>query len=170
MFYSDRPKLKLEKTTLDYILDCITFCLIGLSLLYTIYWYSELPHQIPMKFSRTGEVNRYGTKFSILILQTIGIITTLAIFYLNKFPHIFNYPKRITKQNAKTMYSEATRMLRFLNVGIALIFATISYEIINIAIGNTNKIPMISSYILISVVVIIIVGPIIYLLKHLKTK
>ena len=52
------------------------------------------------------------------------------MWYLNKFPYIFNYTRTITKENAERQYRLARRMIRSLNTFIAITFAYISYTIV----------------------------------------
>jgi len=170
MFYEDRPKLKLEKSTLDYIIEYSTFGLLACSLFYTIYYYGSLPDKVPMHFNASGEVNRYGSKASIWALYIIGIGTVMGMYYLNKFPHIFNYPKKITEDNAEKYYTDSTKMLRYLNLGVALLFAVIGFEIVNIALSSSKSFTSISGYIMIAIIVAMTLVPIVYLIKNLGKK
>ena len=49
-------------------------------------------------------------------------IAYLSIGWLTQFPHIFNYPVAITKQNAHRQYALAIRFIRILKLIVALIF------------------------------------------------
>jgi uncharacterized membrane protein len=170
MFLENRPKPKLEKSNFDYLIEYATFSLIAISFGYAIYFYGSLPEQVPMHFNASGEVDRYGSKASIWALYLIGFGTVIGMFYLNKFPHIFNYPKKITEDNAKKYYSDATRMLRYLNFGIAILFATIGYEIVNIALDSSKGFTAMSHYILITIIVTMIIFPMVYVIKNLDKK
>ena len=170
MFDNNRPKLKLEKTTLDYIIEYSTFGLLACSLVYTIYYYGSLPEKIPMHFNASGEVNSYGSKNSIWALYGIAITTVIGMYFLNKSPHIFNYPQKITKDNAQKSYTDATKMLRYLNFGIALLFSTIGYEIVSIALNSSNSFTTYSNYIIIVIIATMTLFPIFYVIKNLGKK
>jgi len=165
MFYEDRPKLKLEKTTTEYLMEYTTFGLLAFSFVYAFYNYSSLPEEIPMHFNYSGEVTRYGNKDSIWALLIIGAATVALMYYLNKSPHIFNYAKKITLENAKEYYTGATKIMRYLNLGIALLFSLISYEIITVALDGTKRFSVISNYIIIAIVVTMALFPLVYLIK-----
>jgi hypothetical protein len=45
---------------------------------------------------------------------------------LNRFPHVFNYPKKITNQNAERQYTIATRLIRYLKFIVVLGFSIIA--------------------------------------------
>lgn len=134
-----RPKLKIEQTPLDILLEVFSF----ISLFYLFYYvftnYSILPEQIPMHFNSSGEIDDFGSKSNIFLLPVIalGIYTLLTI--INKFPHTFNYLTEITNKNAYVQYKLATRMIRFLKLDIILIFTFITFQIIREAkTGNSN--------------------------------
>ena len=170
MFYENRPRITLEKSTLDVFLDVFSFGILLLALLYIILNYSQLPEQVPMHFNHSGKVTRYGDKSSIWFLNLIGFATVYGLFYLNKFPHIFNYAQKITTQNAQKLYVEATRLIRFLNVCIAFLFAIISFEIVQVSLHKTDSISNFSNYLLMGIVILMTIGPIIYVVVSLIKK
>jgi hypothetical protein len=44
---------------------------------------------------------------------------------LNKYPHAFNYPTKITMQNAEKQYTIATKLIRYLKFMVVLTFSLI---------------------------------------------
>ena len=170
MFDDNRPKLKIDKSQTDLYVEYLTWGLIIVSIVYAIIKYTSLPEEIPMHFNFSGKVTRYGAKDSIWALNIIGLLTVYGLFYLNKFPHIFNYPKKITLENAKKFYTDATRMLRYLNLCIAVLFSVISFEIINVAIDSAKKFNPIANYIIIGLVVSMTVFPLVYVFKNVLKK
>ena len=51
------------------------------------------------------------------------------MFWLNKYPHLFNYPQQITKENAERLYTVGTGMIRTINALITWIF--VYYDLFN---------------------------------------
>ena len=170
MFYDDRPRLNLKKSNTDLFLEYLTWGLICSSLIYTIIYYSRLPENIPMHFDYSGKVTRYGAKDSIWALNIVGMLVVYGGFYLNKFPHIFNYPQKITLENAKKFYSDATKIIRYINLCIAFLFSIISFEIINIAMDSSKKINPAFNYIIVIIIIGMTVFPIVYIFKNLDNK
>lgn len=168
MFHENRPRINLEKSTLDIFLDVFSFGILILALLYTILNYSALPELVPMHFNHSGEITRYDSKDMIWVFFAIGFPTIYGIFYLNKFPHIFNYPQKITAENTKKMYSDATRMLRFLNVSIALLLAIISFEIVQVSLNQSKSITQTANYLIMGIVILMTIGPLIYVVLNLR--
>ena len=135
---SDRPRLKIELTTLDKIMEISGWIFIIALWSMTIISYNQLPDVIPTHFNLKGEVNGYGEKWMIWLLASLATILFLAMSYLNKFPHRFNYLTVITKDNALRQYTIATRMIRFLKILMVAIFLLTTYQTIKQSNKNTD--------------------------------
>lgn len=61
--------------------------------------------------------------FSTLTLPFIGILMFISSILLRKIPHLFNYPVKITEQNAESNYKIA---LLVLNITILLFLMVIT--------------------------------------------
>lgn len=63
---------------------------------------------------------------SLLTLTLIGSMIFLAISLLMRFPSKFNYPVKITSENAEEQYALASRLLSYYRAAILLLFIFIS--------------------------------------------
>jgi uncharacterized membrane protein len=130
-----RPKITIQKTTLDWVLDVIAFliCLFTFSL--SIIVFNDLPDLIPSHFNSKGMVDSYSSKEMILGLPFISLMIFIVLHNVNRSPHIFNYPVKITEENAMEMYRYATRLIRVMNLVIVVFFSYINFQIISNAKG-----------------------------------
>ncbi len=135
---SDRPKLKIELTTFDKILEILGWIFIIALWSIPIISYNQLSDIIPTHFNLKGEVDGYGEKWTIFLVASIATILFLAMSYLNKFPHRFNYLTVITKDNALRQYTIATRVIRFLKLLMLAIFLLTTYQTIKQSNKNTD--------------------------------
>ncbi len=132
---STRPKIKPNLTTTDKIIEFIGWvAIVGIWIL-TLTNYSALSETIPIHYNGAGEADGFGNKGNILSLPIISTIVFIGLTILNKYPQVFNYPSKITKENALQQYTNATRMIRFLKFAIVLIFGLIVFK----TIQNTNE-------------------------------
>jgi len=134
----ERPKFKLELTTTDK-----TYEIIGWLLVVAVWWltitnYSKLPDIIPTHYNGAGQADGFGGKATILTLPLVATVLFIGMTILNKLPHIFNYPKNITKENALRKYTYATRMIRYLKLVIVIIFGLITLKTIQNATGQAD--------------------------------
>lgn len=134
----DRPKIQLELDAFDRFVDMVgkvcVILLIGLPL----YYYGQLPESIPTHYDASGTPDSFSHKGTIWILTIIGALTYGGLYWLNKYPHLFNYAQPITPENAEWQYKNATRMLRSMNAIITCSLAYVSYSTIQTALGNQN--------------------------------
>ncbi|WP_026809549.1 DUF1648 domain-containing protein [Arenibacter latericius] len=133
-----RPKIKPILTTTDKAIELVGWlALIGIWVL-TLVNYSSLPETIPIHFNGAGKADGFGNKENILSLPIVSTILFIGMTVLNKYPHVFNYPSTITKENALPHYSNATRMIRFLKLIIVIVFGLIVFKIIENVKGNAD--------------------------------
>jgi len=133
-----QPKINLPKEPIDNILDIVG--LLGILVMIGLagYYYNALPDEIPRHYNFKGEPDAWGNKSSIWTMPMIGILLFVLLFFINKIPHQFNYPMKITMDNAEMEYRRATRMVRYINLGIALLFLYITWKTIQTALGNSE--------------------------------
>ena len=135
---NERPKIKLEHTTIDKIFEILGWISIFAIWVLTITNYSNLPDTIPTHYNGTGQADGFGGKATILTLPLIATVLFVGLTVLNKFPHIFNYPTNITQDNALRQYTNATRMIRYLKLIIVIIFGLITFKTIQNANVEAN--------------------------------
>ena len=134
-----RPKIKVPVESLDIILDILSATILILLIVFAIMSYSDLPETIPSHFNANGEVDGYSNKSLLWLLPGLGLILFIGLYILNKFPHTHNYMVNITEENALKNYRLSTRVVRFTNLFIMLIFGLITYSIIESAKGNNSN-------------------------------
>ncbi|RSK41353.1 DUF1648 domain-containing protein [Mangrovimonas spongiae] len=127
-----RPKIKVPKTSFDITIEITTCCLLAFSAIIIAYHYVQLPNKVPIYFNwPSKDANGMGAKNLLWVSPIISSIICLAVFKLNQYPWIFNYPTTLTQDNAKQHYKLSTRLLRWINLIVAisclaLTFATIA--------------------------------------------
>ncbi|HTQ64794.1 MAG TPA: DUF1648 domain-containing protein [Puia sp.] len=118
---SERPLIKLIPAGLDLFLDRLAWMGILFIWIYTIIHYSQLPDTIPSQYNFKGEADNYGTKKIMWILPGILTVLVIGLTILNRYPQVFNYPVKITEENALRQYTMATRLIRFLKLTIVVL-------------------------------------------------
>jgi len=136
--FEDRPRIKIEPTALDKIIDALSLVLLVLMLVTVFQNYAQLPDKIPTHFNGAGNANDYGKKQMIWLLPGLGVLLFVGMFILNKFPHNFNYMVKITPQNAKQQYTIGTRIIRFTTLFVMALFYYISYKTVDITLHGTE--------------------------------
>jgi uncharacterized membrane protein len=132
----ERPKLKIQLTPTDQVLELLGWGVLLALWVWTGTSFSSLPDSIPTHFNAAGEADGFGRKASIVGLPVIATLLYIGLTLLNRVPHIFNFPTPVTEDNALKQYTNATRMIRYLKLILVFVFAGISYQTIQQANGT----------------------------------
>lgn len=151
---TQRPKLQIQLTTPDRIIEAAGWICLGALWVMTVYAYGNLPETIPTHFGVGGEADDYGSKMTLFFLPVIITLCFIGLTVLHNYPHIFNYLKDITPANALYQYTNATRMIRFIKFSISLISLVIVFMIYNAVITGSGRLG--SAFLPIMVVVLVI--------------
>ena len=171
MAYIKRPRIEIRLTTLDYIIEVFSILSIFCSLLLLILFWITAPDIVPTHYNIHGEIDKYGSKMIIvafsLFLLTTNAVTYVLIKFLNKYPDSFNFPVAVTEQNAFFLYKTATRMVRWVNLLVCLLF---THSIWGLAMGITfnNLCYHILFWSLITCIIVIPVISIVKIKKRVK--
>jgi hypothetical protein len=82
-----------------------------------IYGVISLPYVIPTHVGPSGGIDSYGNKWVLITLLTgFNIALYAFITFINRYPHVFNYPIMITAENALGIYRISQRMMLWLKI------------------------------------------------------
>lgn len=131
----NRPKIKIPKTKREWIWDCIGLLTFLGSVFLLLWQWDNIPDKVPGHYNALGEVDRWGEKWELLFLPGIGAIILILLGVLERFPEVYNYPKRFNESNAEQFYLHNRMLLNQLKNISQIIFAFILYESVSIALG-----------------------------------
>lgn len=134
----NRPILKIALTSADKLVETLGWVAVLAIWILTITNYSNLPHTIPIHFNASGEADGFGGKGMILTLPIVGSVLFIGMTILNKHPHLFNYPIKMTADQALDQYTNATKLVRYLKFSIVVIFGLIVLQTIRKVNGEAD--------------------------------
>lgn len=152
------PKIDIPFNQYDKIMEAVAFLALLFCLLIPLYYWSALPEQMPTHFNSSGQPDAYGSKGSVWMLPAISLFVYLLMTFVGKEPSNFNFPGKITQENAASRYRDALYMIRFLKVGCLCLFAYMIYMGIQVGLKQATGF---GEY-FIFVFMLIILGPILY--------
>lgn len=165
--FGNQPKIDIKPNYFDRKLILAGWLLVALNFIVVLSFYFTLPDTIPTHFNLKGEADGFGSKSTLWILPIFNLVMYFGMTMLatKMKPWNYNYPTKVTANNAPMLYAMSIRMLAWLNLGIALIFLIISLhtillakEVSTIAIG----------WLIILLVAVITLGPFIVIFKMFK--
>lgn len=132
---SKRPKLKIPRTKSEWIWDFIGYSFfIGSIMMLVIIW-GKLPQEVPAHFNAVGEVDRWGSKWELIILPMIAAFLALMMQVFERYPEWHNYPERFNELNAAQFYLHSRKLINQMKNICLIIFAMISFESVSISLG-----------------------------------
>ena len=132
------PKIALKKESFDQLMEMVSILGLLLLIALTAYYFSDLPEKVPVHFNGKGMPDGYAGKWTIWTLPLIAAFMYFLFRYINQSPHTFNYPVKITEENAAIQYRIATRMGWTLSAIINCLLLYIGWGSIQSALGKTE--------------------------------
>lgn len=107
------------------------------------FYYGDLPDQVPLHFGLSGNADSYGPKALLWILPVIN----LGLFYLLGLSaktsyKLFNYPVKITEENAAIQHRIALDLVAIMRLLCCLMIAYLVYAIVWAARSGGSSINM----------------------------
>lgn len=129
----DLPPSRLEILPWVLVVVGIAVCIVQLALVW-----DALPASVPIHFGVTGRPDRYGSKSMLLFLPAVAVALTLLLTLVARFPQSFDYPVRVTPENAPRLYRQGRLLLAWLNVLVVWLCAAIEQQTVEIALGRAH--------------------------------
>ncbi len=163
---SKRPVLKLPLTDWEKGLELLS--VLGVLFVFLLVYQSwgVLPDRIPTHFGFTGQPNAWGNKESLFFLPLIALAMYLLLTIVSIFPHTFNYPGKITEENAAAQYIMARYLIAVLKVETIWLFAYIQWVTIEVALEKATGL----SNLFLPIVMVVMVGTIIVYVYKAREK
>lgn len=134
----NRPKIKIVLSSADWLVEFLALAFMIIIIIMPLIYYDDLPQKIPVHFNSAGEPDGFGSKTTLFLFPAIGLFLYSLLTIISFFPHIFNFPVKITPQNAEIQYRLANRLLRILKALMLMMFAFISFQTIKTALGSST--------------------------------
>src|SRR5699024_12209115 len=99
----ERKKIHIAKTKREVIFNGIGYVFfIGSIILLAIIW-DHIPKEVPAHYNAAGVVDRWGSKWELIILPGTSFFILIFLSIFEKFHEWHYYPKRINYTNTKAI-------------------------------------------------------------------
>lgn len=117
-----RPKLHLEKTFLQKVMNIIGYSIFVGSIVVALFYFPTLPDKVPTHFNISGEVDGWGSKYSLFAIPIIAGLMLIPLEMVEKRPHLHNYPAFLNEKNVAKLYGISVRTMNLTKNGLLMIF------------------------------------------------
>lgn len=101
----------------------------GLFVFLALQW-RTLPEQIPTHFDISGNVTGYGSKWVLILLPAIGVVTDIAMAVSMRFPKSWSTGVKVTVFNRARVYKVFRDLMADMRISCAVLFILISVFIV----------------------------------------
>lgn len=133
-----RPLREIPLSPWDQVLEVLSVILLLVAIFSVIQAWRILPESLPTHFGPSGTPDAWGGKYTIILLPGISLGLYLLLTVLSHYPHIYNYPCRITEENASAQYRMAQTFMRVLKLEMMALFTYIEWGTIQVALGKAG--------------------------------
>ena len=136
---NNKPVLDIPKTLFEKISDIITAIVYLAGIVYTVIIWSQLPDQVPAHYNGAGEIDRWGSKWELILLPVIAALLAVFMSFLEKHPEWHNYIK-LNENNIEFQYKNSRLLLNVLKNECVLLFVFLTFKTEQVALGNADSI------------------------------
>ncbi|HQB22239.1 MAG TPA: DUF1648 domain-containing protein [Bacteroidales bacterium] len=162
-----RPKIYIKKTRLDYFFEGISIISLALTFIIIAYYWGKYPNSVAIHYNALGQADSFGHRWLLLILPLTALLTYIGMTYLNKFPHVFNFPVEVSERNAELLYKTGKRTISFMKMIVCLLILYINISQVSSMIFNRSGINI---FIILFFILCLIVAPIFAAFKMSKAR
>jgi len=127
----DRPHVSLKMTPLEMLIEIAALAGISSNLILFAYYWPKLPDAaIGVTGGGLNQANIY------IFVTMLPVIVYLVATLFGLFPRLFNYPVKITDENAPREYRLAANLMRYMKAEVALCILIIEWVFVQISMGE----------------------------------
>lgn len=116
----------MRNTRLDWLLTILSAAILAAATLYIAIHWGQLPDEIPIHYSFSGEPDDFGGKGALILDLCLGWGIILLLAIVEKFPQLWNFPVEVTVQNRSRLLRIAKKMMGILKLLTAGLFSVIA--------------------------------------------
>lgn len=140
MRQTNRPAVDVSLTAGEKAIEAAAALGLAFALVTAFYYWPQLPEKMPVHFDFCGRPDSYGPKSGVMLLPVLAAVTYAVFTVLGRFPQIYNYPVRITEENAARQYAIALALMRRLKLEIVWLVAYGQWATFQVALGRARGI------------------------------
>lgn len=155
-----------RRTKYDWTLEILSFLALLWTFVPLLFQASLQDVQIPLHYNWLGRVDRWGDYTDILFFPRLALIFYITLSILEWCYKLFNFPCKVTAENANTLYRLGVLMIRSLKLTLMLMFAYSS----NTSLASIGKGIEHNEYIVCGLVTLLFTILIVYIVKMFRVK
>jgi uncharacterized membrane protein len=125
-------KIKFKYSRFQIAIEIIALLILVGMFVYPMVMWGSMPDKLPMHYNGAGEINRWGSKYEIIILPFISVFLYLLLTIVVFFPSSWNIPVTVTDRNRDKVYRCLRSMVVLMKAEVMAAFFYITYNTIQV--------------------------------------
>jgi len=118
--------VRIKNSIFDIFLNITCIVLLLGVVVYLLIRWSSIPDQVPGHFNASGEVTRWDSKGSLIVMPIIAGALYIGMTILEQFPQVWNTGVRVTQENMFRVYKILKHMISVIKLLIVATFVSIA--------------------------------------------
>lgn len=135
-----RPILDIPITQKESILKKISFGVLVVHVVLFVILFMKLPDIIPIHWNAKGELDGHGSKNVLALMPLLALVLYFAINSVVHFPHKFNYPRELNKDNVESEYIRGRQVLWIVSLFTQVTFLLLTLFVAKAAFTESENI------------------------------
>lgn len=119
-------KIHIKTTYYHRMIAILSILVLAGTFLYLLFAWNELPDKVPGHFNGAGVIDRWGSKYELIVIPIVSVFLFLGISLMEKYPDAWNTGVKVTEENKERVYLEIKNMIVTLKFLVTLTFAFIT--------------------------------------------
>lgn len=119
-------------------MQAVAFAAIVTLVVYTVRVWPDLPDCVPSHFGISGPPDGWGSRAGLLVLPTIATLLFVVLTFLERVPHLYNYPLDVTTANAPMVYTLGRQLVLSVKLILVVTFGFIFRTSVEVALGKAT--------------------------------
>jgi uncharacterized membrane protein len=119
-------------------LDLVNALVIALLFGLAIYYYNQLPAEIPIRFDAKGAPIASRTKATLFVFPVMALFISFIMFFIRRQPDMINYPVKVTDENEQALYQQTSQLVSGILLVTNVMLLLVCWKIVQIAMEKSQ--------------------------------
>jgi uncharacterized membrane protein len=134
---ASRPQVEPRYSPVDWLAEVVAAAGLIAGVILPVWYWSGLPEQVPSRFGASGQPTAWSPRGVVWLLPAATVVVYLLLTLIARIPpRYYNYPWRITEENAPRQHRIVRRFLCVLKAELVWLFTFLTWATIRVALGQ----------------------------------
>ena len=136
---ASHPQVEHRRSPADWLAETVAVAGLIVAFVLPAFYWSALPERVPSHFGPSGQADVWSARGFVWFLPAMTVVVYLLLTLISLVPaRYYNYPWRITEENAPRQVRIVRRLLCVLRAELVWLFVYLTWQTIRVALGQVS--------------------------------